>query len=1138
MANACDIDWLQPREAVLHRPDALLGSNDLVEFTQEVFTESDTIEIKTYCLSPIFMKLCDELVVNALDAAIKDESLKNIKITFEEGTLTVFNDGRGIPVEKFKGTERYIPEIVFTELNAGSNFDDSKARFSGGRNGVGAACAAIWSEKFDIDIRDANTCLTFKQTLTKNMSTIGKPSVKKSAGAHGHVKVTFLPDYARLRLTPDSTLTDLIRTRAYEAAVCARKGVNVTFNGIKLKTDFKYYAQRCIGENVIMEEQGHFPGGPCITFGVVISEISKVKSFVNGTKCPNGTLTTHIYNKLTKAIGDAFKTKFKGSVTIKPATVKAHVSIVAVALIPNPRFDSQNKDTLSTPVKEFGFTIELSTKFLTKLAKSGLLDKLHEIEQSQQTSASLRKTLVPKSRDVLIDKYDAALWSRSHPQECTLLLTEGDSAKALAVAGISVLGRERFGIFPLRGVLLNTRNCPLKKSLDNAEIHHILQILNVAPGKSMETLRYHSIGIFTDQDADGAHICGLLINFIAHMLPEILTAKPDFIKRITTPLLRATHRRTGVQHCFLTIQDFDNWCKSNEVHQYDVKYYKGLGTSSTKDAKEIFKNLEKNTVQLLKTEASGEALLDYFDDSRIEVRKDILTNRYSENLAVDYTQNRIVPIEDFLNLEMIHFSAYHVHRALPAVLDGLTPSRRKALYYFLQQSPNKEYKVAQAAAGIAQTTMYLHGENSLVETVVSMAQDYVGTNNVALLVPCGQFGSRNDKPSVHAAARYIYTYAAPIAHLLFPTSDLAVLKYREEEGQVIEPEFFVPVLPTLLLNGASGIGTGFATDVPAFSLKDVCRATRQYIRGEDIDELTSSYDGFTGAIEMTEKGVTTTGTFERIDDHTLVITELSIGRWTESALSDYKAQADGSKKKSKLELVNIVNLSTDVTVKIELTFASDIGAISDEVLIKELKLSSSISMSHMNLFDSNHKLTKYTSIVDIVKAHGDARLKLYHSRKNHQISVLEHKLEIAKLKVEFIALIVSEQLTLKGVPKVALIEKMLSLGLKPVPQTIGAEPALDFLLEMPISSCTAENMKKLSEKAKELEAELKILKDTTVQQIWENEINLIEKEHVHYVRERIERNCGDDKVTSNDAIRKRKPATKRASAKPVKRTKH
>jgi DNA topoisomerase-2 len=188
------------------------------------------------------------------------------------------------------------------------------------------------------------------------------------------------------------------------------------------------------------------------------------------------------------------------------------------------------------------------------------------------------------------------------------------------------------------------------------------------------------------------------------------------------------------------MQDFRAWQACTEVTAWNLKYYKGLGTSSSKEAREIFRALEQHTITLSPDAEAQDTLGKFYDEARVAERKVMLTENYDAKLSVDYSRSEC-SITEFMLSEHIHFSHYSIYRALPSAIDGQTPSRRKALFYFLASSKNQEVKVAQAGAGVAQRTMYLHGETSLVETLVGLAQDYVGTNNVALLQPLGQFGS-------------------------------------------------------------------------------------------------------------------------------------------------------------------------------------------------------------------------------------------------------------------------------------------------------------------------------------------------------------------------------------------------------------
>lgn len=1110
---AAAFEWLGPAEAVLKRPDMYVGSIEPQDEQELLFEEpagDDALVFTSWTMSPIFRKIFDEVFVNALDAATRDESLRRIDVAFDmtTGEIAVENDGRGIPVLPFKSTGRTIPEVVFSELNAGSNFEDVGKRLGGGRNGVGVVCANVWSTRFVVEVHDPEQQLKFTQRFEHNMKTRSAPQVQKTTKRRGSVAVSFVPDYQRLGidLQRDAPLLrKCLVTRCREGAVCVRRGVSVFFGGTKIPDSVAQYAAAILGtpaQELVKDEAGS-PASACLTvvFGrrQRAQEGSGALGFVNGVRCCQGTHIRHVTDKLVRAA----QAKIKDVAHVRPQTVKEVIGVVVVARIPDPAFSGQAKEALTTAAKSFGFCYEeLSARAVSKLQKQGLFDEIARRETARDIASSVRKTQVPRSKDVLIDKYDAAIECRTNPQECTLILTEGDSAKALVVAGLTVVGRERFGVFPLRGVPLNVRNVPMKKCLDNKEISNVLKILNLAPGRSLEGLRYGRIAIMSDQDLDGSHIAALIINFVHCLLPGILDQKPDFLCRIVTPLLRATHQRTGDVRSFFCQQELDAWLETPESKSgaYKLKYYKGLGTNSAAEAKAIFSKLEEHTVTLAPSERTDDLVMRFFDESRVAERKQMLTADYDPKRCVDYSQRKVA-IDRFLEDEVVHFSQYHVRRALASAIDGLTPARRKVLFYFLGAGGAKEVRVAQAAAGVSQKTCYHHGEASLVECIVGVAQDHVGTNNVALLEPIGQFGSRHDKPSVHAAARYIYTKVAPIAKCLFPAEDNAVLTHLEEEGTQVEPAHYVPVLPVVLLNGAAGIGTGFSTSVPCFSLQSLCAAARAIIAGAaDVPPLVPHNEGFKGRLEITAKGVQSTGTFEREDDTTLVVTELPIGRWTESFMTELKESGGAGATSSKVlpPPASVQNLSTDTAVRVRIAFTEPISGLSDEQIASALKLSTSVSSTHMYLFDHNGKLKKYGSFAEIVREHAAARLDLYDKRKAYMLAELQRKCHALAQKIKFVKLVVDGVLVFRGQDEAQITQELRDVH-------AFEENMLDQLMDMPFRSCTAAQITKLqAEEAKCREAAA-ALEAKTRGDLWEEDIAQVERAHADYLAQHRKR---------------------------------
>ena len=1112
---AASYQWLAPHEAVLQRPDMFVGSNDPVAKEGRLLDASLKRVQRKWCISGIFEKIFDEAAVNAVDAASRDSEMRNIHFSFsrEDGSISVLNDGKGIPIELFwkdgVETQRYIPEVVFTELSAGSNFDDSQTRLLGGRNGVGISCTNIWSVAFDVEIHDGKK--SFRQAFRRNLTERDPPVVQPHVARNGRVLVRYLPDYARLELAwreASELLEELLRTRASEIAICARPGIAVFFNDVRLPCKPSSFAAELFGteEGLICESFGQTQGaGVEVTIGPR-KECEPFCAFVNGIRCDGGTLAQHLFSELHKAVC-VVATKQKVTAPIRMQTVKEHLTILAVARIDKPRFTNQSKDTLATPYRGYGFSLDFPDKLQAKLARLPAVEALIRRDVEQELASAMKKVAPSKkSVDVNIEKYDPALDCRKCPLECTLILTEGDSAKALAVAGLSVVGRERFGVFPLRGKVLNVRNKPLKTSICNKEIAALLKILNLSPGGGAENLRYGRVAIFTDQDSDGAHIAGLLLNALHCFFPRVIQVRPDFVCRIVTPLIKATPKRgNGEVLEFFSVQGFNSWASDADASQYAVKYFKGLGTSTSKDAKEIFRRLQNHTLGFDWDPEAEARLVAFFDDKHVAERKRILTEDYSTDLSVDFGASRL-KVSDFLSKDLVHYSMYSTFRGIASAIDGLTPSRRKAVFYFLSNKGNSEVKVAQAAAGVAQKTMYLHGETSLVESIVGLAQEHVGTNNVALLLPLGQFGSRLDPPGVHAAARYIFTKLSNITRCIFPKADDDVLEYRSEEGESIEPKHFCAVIPMVLVNGASGIATGFSSSVPCHSLPSVVAACRAVIAKGPVPTLPPHYEDFVGPVTATHKGVETRGLFRRLGPSSIEITELPVGRWTDAFLTDLKEAGD----KAKHPVTSIVNRSTDTAVSIELNFCSPVDEVSDEALVKALKLSESVPNTFMWLHDADYKLRLFENYEEIVREHAHERLRLYEVRKEYLLRRLRQDLELARGRAAFVRLVVDDKVKLKGKKRVLLEQELASCGLAPLKVGAAEEASYDYALGMSFSACTEESITKLAEASEGLAKQIELLQSKTAEAMWSSELDDLLVAHAEYLRLRADRTARSD----------------------------
>lgn len=245
-----------------------------------------------------------------------------------------------------------------------------------------------------------------------------------------------------------------------------------------------------------------------------------------------------------------------------------------------------------------------------------------------------------------------------------------------------------------------------------------------------------------------------------------------------------------------------------------------------------------------------------------------------------------VDLKDFINKELVQYSHADVVRSIPSVVDGLKPSQRKVLYSCFKRRLTQEMKVAQLAGYCAEHTAYHHGEQSLHATIINMAQDYVGSNNLPLLFPSGQFGTRLQGGKDAASPRYIFTRLNEVTRLIFPESDDSLLSYKEDDGQVVEPEFFIPVVPLVLINGAHGIGTGWSTYIPPHHPIQVIDALESHLsKKRELGELEPWVKGFQGGIQKSgQTTYMTSGVAVKKAKGVVDIVELPYGMWT----SDFK----------------------------------------------------------------------------------------------------------------------------------------------------------------------------------------------------------------------------------------------------------
>ncbi|AGE55728.1 DNA topoisomerase II [Acanthocystis turfacea Chlorella virus MN0810.1] len=1047
---------LSQRDHVLTRPDTYVGSVAKEAREEYVYT-GDAIVKKSVSYSPAFLKIFDEILTNSADCFNRGAPMTTLKVSIDADHVTIFNDGCSIPIEKHdEGC--YVPELIFGHLLTGENFDDTQERTGAGRNGYGSKLTNIFSKKFDVEIYDG--AHKYIQSWSDNMTNASKPKVTKSSKA-GSITTTFYPDFERFGMSSidEDTRSVLVR-RVYDMAAVLTK-VKIFLDGKRLDVKgAKDYFEMYTDAKPVFETADGWDIGVCP------SDEFRSVSFVNASSTRGGTHVDLIANAVAKAVSEA---ALKKKVTVKPAVVKNKLFLFVNARIVNPSFSSQTKDILTSK----NVKCSPSAAFLKKAVSAVLDDVIAEtnVRESLVEMKNLKKTDgAKKVRLTGIKKLTDAAWAGTkHSGMCTLILTEGDSAATLAISSLAIIGRERYGVFPLRGKLLNVRDASVSSITNNAEIVAIKQILGLRNGttyKDASSLRYGSVMLMTDADVDGSHITGLVVNFFHAQFPSLLEI-PGFLKKFTTPIVIAKRGKDMKE--FYSLPDFEDW-KKTSGEKWSIKYLKGLGTSTSEDAKRYFKNLKGLTKVFGWTDDSSELIDRSFNKSRADERKTWLLD-FEPGNQIDQTLTKI-PMDDFIDKELILFSRYDVERSIPSVVDGLKPSQRKILFSAFKKNLTSETKVAQFSGYVSEHAGYHHGEVSLQGAIVSMAQDYVGSNNINLLLPRGQFGSRLHGGKDSASARYIFTQLSPSTRDIFHKADDMLLKYLEDDGDKIEPEYYVPVVPWLAVNGANGIGTGFSTNIPSYNPKDIVDNVKRLINNETMLPMTPWYRGFKGTIAEASPGVFTCHGVYDTKGKTITVSELPIGSWTNEykefleSLIEKKIVADFREKHDEKNVL----------------FEIDFIGVPDP---KILKLESTIRTTNMHAFDKNSRIRKYDSPLDIITDWFEVRKEFYVKRKNYLIKDLKERVLVARNKHKFISSVNDGVLVITRRMEEDVIKDLNKMKFDKV------DKSFEYLLGMKISSLTKERADKLRAEALALEEELGVLENTTTEQMWVSDINAI-----------------------------------------------
>jgi len=1191
------------KQHILDNPDTYIGSVETVDANMWTFDAvSGKIMLKQIEYVPGLYKLFDEGIVNCRDHVIRmiqsaNTDKKNVTFIDTEinaaGLITFTNDGNGIDIAKHPEYDVWIPEMIFGQLRTSTNYNTEEKKIVGGKNGFGFKLVLIWSTYGRVETVDHIRGLKYVQEFRNNLNEICVPTITKVAkSAKPYTKVSFLPDYARLHvsgLTAD--MLSLMKKRIYDIGAVTDhsvKKIRVGYNGETIPVkNFQQYIDLYIG-NKDETKRVYELADERWEYAVAISPTHQFEqiSFVNGIcTFKGGKHVDYIMGQITRKLSALIEKKKK--IVVNPNTIKEQLVLFLRCDVENPAFDSQTKDFMNTPSSKFGSQCSVSDTFIEKVAKMGVLEMACSLTEAKESRLA-KKTDGSKTKTIrgIANLIDANFSGTAQSKDCILILCEGLSALSGIVSGLSSADRNTIGIYPLKGKLLNVRGEQIAKISANKEITELKKILGLETGKEYATqadvnahLRYGKIMVMTDQDLDGHHIKGLCINLF-HSEWSSLIRIPGFISFMNTPILRA---KKGAQtQLFYNEGEYLSWKEAqpdNSLNSWTIKYFKGLGTSTSAEFKEYFAN--KKMVDFEYGPDTDDTIDKIFNKKRADDRKAWLEN-YDKTAFLN-TGRPSVHYEEFIDKEMIHFSTYDCARSIPNMVDGLKISLRKILFSAFKRKLTSEIKVAQFSGYVSEHSAYHHGEASLNGAIVNMAQNYVGSNNINLLEPLGQFGTRLSGGEDSASERYIFTMLNPLTRAIFPEADDAVLTYLNDDGTLVEPEYYVPIIPFALMNGISGIGTGFSCSIPSFNPKQIIEYLRNRLTHTAVNlhntsdsarnrdgitclggrpcmvshinegmpkatkkdtcvlsgsltvnnaEFIPYYEGFTGQIrKIADNKYLIRGIYEKTGEDRIRIRELPVGTWTMPYTAFLETLLDGSVdkagKKIPPSIKDMTSICTEVAVDIAVVFPKgkldeleaqvDLAGLNG--VDKLLKLATTVSTTNMHMFNRDSKLHKYESVCAIIDEFYAVRIELYGKRKAYMLDELRKRLVKLENKARYIMCNLDGSVDLRRKTGAVVHDLLLSLRFDLL------DGDYKYLTKMPMDSVTEENVANIMKERDLAQRELADLMALSLERMWLNELANLETEYDAYQRKRIQIQTG-----IANTIKKTVKITKKANA--------
>jgi DNA topoisomerase-2 len=987
--------------------------------------------------------------------------------------------------------------MVFGQLLTGSNYNDEEERIVSGRNGIGVKLCNIFSKTFTVQGCDPINKKTFKQEWSNNMRNVNIPIIKNS-NAKGYTQITWVPDFTIFGLENGYTqeIIDLYTRYVLDAAMLTNVKVYLNNKLVKIKSliDYSNLYTPVFKDKLVIQTTEH-------KIVVTPSDEYQYISFVNGVYTRLGgqhvdAWTESIFRPLVEKFNKMSKKKgFKLNIS----DVKQFFRVFVVSTVVRPEFDGQDKNKLESP----NVIAFVKPSHITSILKWDVINKIEELMKSKEMG--VLKHTENLSKKIKIDGLDPANKAGTkYSKYCSLFICEGLSAKTYVVAGIEKgvydkKGRDWFGVLPVTGKLLNVLNSTPMAIANNKVISRLINTIGLKHGVDytndnyFEKLKYGRIILIADADVDGIHIEGLLINFIYTLYPSLLKRRDPFIISMKTPIARVITSKNKEDRLFYDENNFKHFMNTTSIIPKNIKYYKGLGTTKPSDVPDTF----------------GLKMVEYkYDTNTSHCIQKAFSNKHSDsrklwisNYSTDHKQKQSLDnvgicsdmnISDFINNELIKFSYADCARSLPSSIDGLKESQRKLLYAVKKRRlkfNGKSLKVAQLAGYTAEHSNYHHGEKNLFDTIIGMANEFPGTNNIPLLYRDGMFGTRLEGARDAADGRYIFTKMDALTELIYKEEDEPLLTHVVDDGDKVQPEHYVPIIPMSLINGCTaGIGTGWSCTVPCYNPSDIIIWIKQWLKlnihnvQTEFIELHPWYRGFKGDIDKcADNKYVTYGIAMEGKNKTIHVNELPIGMWT-NKFKDFVEDLKVDKK-----IKNVHNYSTPN--KVHFVIHEDNAFTCD---LNTLKLHSYLYTSNIVMFNESNKLVKYKNINELIDNFCKTRYKYYIKRKEYQIKCIKHLLSHLENKERFIMDIINGHISIMNKQEKHITQILTD---RKFDEENGS---YDYLLRLSIRSLTMNKVNELKNEIKINIAKLDAIKTISESEMWIQDLNEFESEYLKW----------------------------------------